>query len=287
LIFYVRGAYVPDRDACVSVLDRGFLFGDSVYETLRAHRGRILFWKDHLARLTHSAEALGIPLRVSDPDPVEILRELLRKNGLEDARMRIIVTRGVGADYDFEGLTPTWIVTCERYGPPSEDVYARGVAVVFVRIARLAAASLNPEIKSSNLLNNILARREAMSAGAAEGILLNPDGFVAEGAHSNVFWVAEDGVICTPALSVGILPGITRMKLIEIARADGRVVREVHARREELDGARELFLTSTSWEALSAATLDGRPIGGGGRGPVAQWLRERLRALYEREEETA
>jgi branched-chain amino acid aminotransferase len=286
VIFFTQGAYVHERDARVSVLDRGFLFGDSVYETLRAHHGRILFWKDHSARLSHSAQALGIPIGSVEPDPLEILRELLRRNGLEDARMRIIVTRGVGAGYEFEGLTPTWVVTCEPFEPPSEDTYAQGVDVVIVGITRHAVASLNPEIKSSNLLNNILARREAMAAGAVEGLLLNPEGFVAEGAHSNVFWVAGDGAVCTPALSVGILPGITRMKLIERARAEGLSVREVHARRGELEGAKEIFLTSTSWEALSVARLDGRQVGGGTRGAIAQMLRDRLRALYEREEET-
>jgi branched-chain amino acid aminotransferase len=287
MIFYVRGAYVPEAGAHVSVLDRGFLYGDSVYETLRAHCGRILFWTDHRARLLHSAEALGIALPESGPDPLEILRELLRRNGLEEARLRIIVTRGVGAGYAFERLTPTWVVTCEPFEPPSEESYSRGVDAVIVGITRHAVASLNPEIKSSNLLNNILARREAMAAGAEEGILLNPDGLVAEGAHSNVFWVDPDGAVCTPALSVGILPGITRMKLIALALADGLVVREVRARREAMEGAREVFLTSTSWEALSVTRLNGRRVGDGRRGPVAHRLRERLRSLYEREEETA
>jgi len=287
VIFYVRGRFVPERESLVSVLDRGFLFGDSVYETVRAHRGRVLFWRDHQARLTHSAEGLGIPLHGAHPDPLEILHELLSRNGLEEARMRIIVTRGVGAGYQFAGLEPTWVVTCERFEPPSEEVYANGVNVAIVGVARHAVASLNPEIKSSNLLNNILARREAMAAGADEGILLNPEGLVAEGAHSNVFWVARDGSLCTPALSVGILPGVTRMKMIAIARADGIVVREVHERREALEKAAEIFLTSTSWEALSAARLNGRPVGSGRRGEIARRLRERLRGLYGREEETA
>jgi branched-chain amino acid aminotransferase len=287
VIFHVRGRYVSEDDACVSVLDRGFLYGDSVYETLRAHCGRILFWAEHHARLRHSATALGIPLDPIDPDPLEILHELLRRNGLEDARMRIIVTRGVGAGYDFDGLTPTWVVTCERFEPPSEEVYSRGVDAVVVGVTRLAVASLNPEIKSSNLLNNIMARREAMAVGAEEGILLNPDGLVAEGAHSNLFWVTREGAVCTPDLSVGILPGITRMKMIELARAEGLDVREVRARRDELERADEIFLTSTSWEALSVARLGGRPVGTGRRGPLAERLRERLRELYGHEEETA
>lgn len=287
MIFHVGGEYVPEDEARVSVLDRGFLYGDSVYETLRAHRGRILFWADHRARLLHSAGALGILIDGLDLDPLEILHELLRRNGLQDARMRIIVTRGVGAGYDFDGLKPTWVVTCERFEPPSEDVYASGVDAVVVGVARLAVASLNPEIKSSNLLNNIMARREAMAAGAEEGILLNPDGFVAEGAHSNLFWVTPARAVCTPALSVGILPGITRMKMIGLARADGLDIREVRARRDELDRAIEIFLTSTSWEALSVARLGGRPVGTGRRGPIAERLRERLRDLYGCEEETA
>lgn len=287
MIFFVQGSFLADRDARVSVLDRGFLFGDSVYETVRAHRGRVLFWKDHRARLVHSSEALGIELGLDRIDPLEILHDLLRLNGLKEARMRMIVTRGVGADYRLEDLEPTWVVTCEAFQPPAEETYATGVDVVIVSVVRHATASLNPEIKSSNLLNSILARREAMRAGAVEGLLLNPEGFVAEGAHSNVFWVDREGVLCTPARTVGILSGITRMKLIAIARANGMVVQEVHARPAELRDAAEIFLTSTSWEALGVARLDGRPVGPGRGGPIAQRLREGLVALYDETEETA
>ncbi len=278
---------MPEEEARVSVLDRGFLFGDSVYETLRAHRGRILFFRDHMDRLLRSASSLEIDLGDAAVRCLSILRELLRRNACEDARMRIIVTRGTGLAHEQASFTPTWVVTIEPFAEPSDEFYEAGIAAILVHIARHATASLDPAIKSSNLLNNILARREAMKAGAAEGILLSPAGYLAEGAHSNLFWVTPEGKLRTPSRGVGILAGITRQKLIECAPRAGRTVEEVEARAEELDRAGEIFVSSTSWEALSVTRWNGRRVGDGKRGAVARELRMRLRALYDDPEETA
>lgn len=287
MIFCVDGKYVREEEATVSVLDRGFLFGDSVYETVRSHRGRILFWNEHAARLRRSASLLGIEVDWDSVDPLTTLRELLRQNGLEDARIRIIVTRGMGVVHRLQGFCPTWVFTIERFTPPDASVYANGVSAVLVSVVRHAPTCLNPEIKSSNLLNNVLARREALERDADEGILLNPKGCVAEGAHSNIFWVAEDGTLRTPSRAVGILPGITRQKLITIARDGlGMRVEEVEAGPAELDRAREIFLTSTSWEALPVSRWNGRKVGAAGtagveKGPVARALRAGLQRLYD------
>lgn len=287
MIYFVRGSFVPAEAASVSVLDRGFLYGDSVYETLRARRGRILFFRDHLERLERSAAALEIDLGHESDRILGILRELLDRNVLAEARMRIIVTRGTGLAHDQRDFTPTWVVTVERFIELSEAAYEEGVAAVLVHVARHGTASLDPEIKSSNLLNNILARREAMKSGAAEGILLNPAGYLAEGAHSNLFWASREGALRTPSRRVGILAGITRQKLMECAARIGHPVEEVEAHAEELDEAREIFLSSTSWEALSVTRWCGRPVGDGREGYWARELRRLLRALYDDPEETA
>ena len=287
MIFYVQGEYVAQKDARVPVLDRGFLFGDSVYETVRSHGGRIIFWREHLARLRRSAELLEIDIEEQRICPLEVLRELLRLNSLAQSRIRIIVSRGEGGRDQLDGFRATWVVTIEPFEVLPEEKYEEGVAAVQVSIQRHGVASLNPEIKSSNLLNNVLARREAVRAGAAEGILLNPHGYLAEGAYSNLFWVTAQGELRTPALAVGILPGVTRQKVLQVARSLPLAVREVEALPVELDGAREIFLTSTSWEVLSVTRWNGQAVGHGRRGAIARSLREGLRQLYEDPEETA
>jgi branched-chain amino acid aminotransferase len=290
MIFCIDGNYVPQEKAVVSVLDRGFLFGDSAYETIRAYRGRILFWREHANRLKRSASLLGITLDWDERNPLRILHSLLVRNGCDQARFRIIVTRGTGIIHRLEELRPTWVFTIEPFTPSDDAFYRAGVAAVLVSVVRNATACLNPEIKSSNLLNNVLARREALARGAEEAILLNPKGYVAEGAHSNVFWVTEEGVLETPSQSVGILPGITRQKLIAIAREMGTQVREVESAPDALDRAREIFLSSTSWEALSVSLWNGKPVGAGlqetERGRIARALRDRLRLLYDEQEES-
>lgn len=287
MIVYVQGRYVPDGEATISVLDRGFLYGDSVYETVRAARGKILFWRDHEERLRRSARLLGIEIEPGRRDPLAILRELLARNHLAEARLRLIVTRGVGDRDQLEGFSPSWVILCEPYAPPSIERYAAGIAAVLVGTVRNATASLNPEIKSCNLLNNWLARREALARGAHEGLMLNPHGFLAEGSFSNLFWVDASGEIRTPALEVGILPGVTRQKILALAGRMGLPAREVSAPPGELDSAREIFVTSTSWEVMSVTAYNGALVGDGREGTLARDLRAALRRLYEEPGESA
>jgi branched-chain amino acid aminotransferase len=287
MIYYTKGEYVPHEVARVSVMDRGFLYGDSIYETVRARGGKILFWRDHLHRLCRSAFLLEIELDEERTDPLRILRELLRRNELQSARLRIIVTRGEGGRDQLTGFTPSWIVTIEPFEDLSEEQFETGVSAILVSVRRLGVASLNPEIKSSNLLNNLMARREAVRAGAAEGILLNPRGDLAEGAHSNLFWYTSDRGLCTPALGAGILPGITRDKVLAVARGLGIPVAEVEEPPDALLGASEIMLTSTSWEVLSITRYNGTVVGEGRRGEISRLLRAGLRRLYDDPAETA
>lgn len=284
---FVDGAYVAREDARISIFDRGFLFGDSIYETVRTRGGKVLFWRDHLERLRRSAALLEIDLGEHGRDPLPILRELIARNELDSARLRVVVSRGVGGRDQVDGFTPTWVVIPEPFEPLSDDAYARGIVAVLVHVRRNAATSLNPEIKSGNLLNNVLARREAVRVGAAEGVLVNQQGYLAEGALSNLFWVGTSGELFTPALDVGILPGITREKILRVAREAGRPVHEVRERPEALDQAAEIFMTSTSWEALAVTTWNGHRVGTGGEGSVTRSMRARLRSLYEMPEEVA
>ena len=286
MICFLQGEFVSEDEAKVSVLDRGFLYGDSVYETIRAVKGKIVFLKEHVDRLRQSARLLDLDLTPEPYDPLDLLRELLRRNRLDSASMRIIVSRGCGGRDQLAGFTPTWVVLVEPYDSLPEERYESGVAAVLVSVVRNAIGALNPGIKSSNLLNNVLARREAVRRGAAEGIMLSPEGYLAEGAHTNLFWVAADGTLRTPAVSVGILAGVTRQKVLEVAESLAIVCEEVAARQTELEDAREIFLTSTKLEVMAVTSLDGRMVGNGHRGETTRRLHERLRRLFDLEGES-
>jgi branched-chain amino acid aminotransferase len=181
------------------------------------------------------------------------------------------------------GFHHTWVVTARPFQAVPAAQYERGAAAVLVGVSRNSRGALNPEIKSGNFLNNLLARREARLRGADEGIMLSPDGLLAEGSMSNLFWVRR-GVLETPPVSVGILPGVTRGKILEIAMGgpiEGLLsCREVAAGPERLDQAEEILLTSTSLDVLAISSWEGRPVGRGQRGPVARELCQRLRMLY-------
>ncbi len=284
MIFFVQGSYLAEEESRVSVLDRGFLYGDSVYETMRIVQGRILFFEEHRERLQRSAERLGIEIVNPEYDLLEVVTELVRRNRIEEAQVRVIVTRGIGGRDQLAGFRPTWIVEIESFVPMPEEQYRAGVGAVLVSIVRHGVDCLDPAIKSSNLLNTLLARREAIREGATEGIMTNPEGHLAEGAHTNLFWVGPDRTVRTPALSVGILPGVTRQKVIECARAGRIPLEEVACRPEALDDAEEIFLTSTTLEVLAVTIYNGRVVGSAREGETTRCLRQALRRLYSLQE---
>jgi branched-chain amino acid aminotransferase len=275
---HVGGRICAPEDAKVSVLDRGFLYGDSVYETIGTVGGRLFAFEEHLDRLERSAARLALRLPARDVLRAAV-HETVAAAGNAESRVRVIVTRGAGKlDLDPASADdPQLVVIVQPLGGPTPEMYERGVAVAIVSITRNAPGALDPAIKSGNYLNNLLALGEARRrSGAHEAILCAPSGSVAEGSTSNVFAVVR-GEVRTPALGVGILEGITRSKVLELCRRHGIPHAEVpFMSPEELRRADEAFLTSAARGVLPVSTVDDRPLGDGRPGPVTR----RLMALY-------
>jgi branched-chain amino acid aminotransferase len=265
----VNGEITPAEQARVSVLDNGFTFGDGVYETLRTYGARPFHLDRHLARLRRSARRLAIPLPDGDGGLTQDLDALLRKAANSESYIRIIVTRGTGdVSYRFERVKgPTVVMLVKPFEPFAESHYVEGVPVILSSVRRNHPRALDPAIKSCNLLNNILAVQEAQAKGALEPILLNDIGEVAEGASSNVFLV-KDGTLMTPPLDAGLLPGVTRQIVLELAGGLPIPAREELIAVKDLLAADEVFLTSTVREVLPIATIDGAAVGAGRPGPV-------------------
>jgi branched-chain amino acid aminotransferase len=269
----VNGEIVPLEEARVPVLDNGFLFGDSVYEVLRTYGGHPFESGRHFRRMRGSADRLGIRVPLSDEALLQQVTALLERAGDVESYIRIVVTRGVGnSSYDFDAVKgPTVVMIQREMKPPSERHYTQGIRLSAVDVRRNHALSLDPAIKSSNLLNNILALREARDRGGEEPVLLNHAGQIAEGASTNVF-VVQDGSLATPPLSSGILAGITREVVLELAGAEGIPVREESLGLEDLLGADEAFLSSTTREVMPIHQVDEHVIGDGHPGPITRRL---------------
>ena len=293
----VNGRITGASEARVSPLDRGFLYGDSVYETIRTYAGRPFRLGPHLDRLRRSAGALGIE---SARAPVDIAASVLATiAAAQDAAssgggpgggapaewaIRVILTRGSGgAGYDTSACGPPTLVVHVRPMPAlPEGATREGVDVAIVPVTRNAPTALDPAIKSSNLLNNYLAWEAGRARGVFEAILLNAAGRIAEGASSNLF-VARDGRLATPALSAGILSGITRAAVLEAANAAGVAVDETDLLPADLTSAEEAFLTSTLKGVLPIRRCDGWPIRDGRPGPLTRRLREAFADLVQAE----
>jgi branched-chain amino acid aminotransferase len=279
---YLEGQVHHPQDAMVSVFDRGFLFGDSVYETVAYQDGRLLFLAEHLDRLDRSARRLFME-PPSHSAVEKAIRETVAASGEAEARVRVIVTRGMGpVDIDPATATsPRLIVIVQPLGGPTAETLASGVAVEVVRLWRGGPGKPDPAVKSGNYLASVLAVAEARRRrpGAAEAILCSGSGSIAEGATSNVFLV-QDGVLTTPGLEVGILDGVTRGKVIDLARGCGIRTHEPRfIDPRELASADEVFLTSAIRGILPVTTVDGSPVGNGKPGPVTLQLLDLYRRL--------
>jgi len=278
---YVNGQFMPRSEAKVSVFDRGYLYGDGVFEGIRVYNGRVFRLDQHLERLYRGAKAIALEVPVTPEELKDIICETVRRNGLRDCYIRVIVSRGEG---DL-GLNPmscrgpaTIVVIASDISLYPEEVYEQGLELVTCATRRNLPTALNPEIKTLNYLNNILARIEVIRAGAHEGLMLNHVGYVAEATGDNVFIVRE-GVLSTPPAYASILEGITRQVVLELAQEMNLPAREEQLTLYEVYTADECFLTGTAAEIVPVARCDGRVIGDGKPGPITKRLMERFEEI--------
>jgi branched-chain amino acid aminotransferase len=279
----VNGRVFDQEHAVISVFDHGFLYGEGVYETLRTYHGQSFLFDRHMRRLRKSAGMLALDVPLSDADIDARFLETMRVAGLgggsgREAYIRILLTRGIGElTYDPKATpTPSIVVIVKPHVEPPAEVFERGVTVSLVPIMRNHPGSVNPMIKSNNLLNNALAMQEAFRRGGFEGVMRNYRGELAECTQSNLFLV-KNGEALTPPIDAGLLPGITREFLFEVGRDAGITVREAVLRDEDLFGADESFLTSTTREVVPIVQVDDRTIGTGRPGPVTRALLDGFR----------
>jgi len=265
---YLDGTVVPPEEARVSVFDRGFLYGDSVFEVLRTFGGRPFALGDHLDRLGRSAAGLRLP-PPPRPGIEAAVRGTLAAAGNAESYVRVLVTRGAGPIGLDPALSdrPTLIVIVRELELPDPRLYRDGAELALVSVLRNHPRALDPAIKSGNYLNNILALDEARRRGAYEALLRDADGFITEGSSSNLFVVTGGGLL-TPPLRAGILDGITRRHLMDLARARAMAVEERALRPPDLQGAEEAFITSSIRSVLPVTRVDGAAVGGGRPGPI-------------------
>ncbi len=280
---YLNDRFVPQSEAVVSVFDHGFLYGDGVYETLRAYRGRVFHLAEHLARLERSASYIQLHLPVGRERLADLVRESLSRNRLQEAYLRITISRGAGEIGLDPALckTPTLIIIANPFQPYPESIYEEGVSVIIARTRRNLPEALPPQVKSLNFLNNILAKMEAKTAGVHEALMLNHRGDVTEGTTSNVF-IAQGGRLLTPSIECGILEGITRRWVLQLAAELGILSEETRLTTEDLTRADECFLTNTTQEVLPVTRMDGRMIGDGRPGRITRRLHASFRAGLDR-----
>jgi branched-chain amino acid aminotransferase len=277
---YLDGRYCDEESAKVSVFDHGLLYGDGVFEGIRAYNGRVFKLKEHIDRLFYSAKAILLNIPMSHSAIMRATIETCRKNKIRDGYIRLLVTRGVGT----LGLNPkrckrgSVIIIADKIQLYPQSFYKRGLDIITVPTTRNLHSALNPAIKSLNYLNNILAKIEANNAGCEEAVMLNAEGYVAECTGDNLF-IVKGGELFTPPLSAGALYGITRQTLIDLAREMGHPVSDPDLTRYDLFNADECFLTGTGAEIVPVVKIDGRSIGTGKPGPVTRRLVMEYHAL--------
>ncbi|HHY59454.1 MAG TPA: branched-chain-amino-acid transaminase [Clostridia bacterium] len=280
LIIYLDGKFVPEEEAKLSVFDHGVLYGDGVFEGIRAYHGRVFKLHEHLVRLYESARTIHLNIWLSIEEMQEVVLETLRRNNLRDAYIRLVVTRGRG---DL-GLDPRncpkasifCIAASIKLYP--EEMYQNGLEIVTVATRRNIPEACNPQVKSLNYLNNIYAKIEAAQAGVPEALMLNQEGYVVEATGDNIFLV-KNGKLITPPPYLGLLKGITRDTVMELAQSMGIPVEEAVFTRHEVYNADEVFLTGTAAELIPVVKVDSRVIGDGKPGPVFAKLLEAYREL--------
>jgi len=276
----IDGKYYDQKNAKISVFDHGLLYGDGIFEGIRAYNGRVFKLTEHIDRLFYSAKAILLKIPRSHGEIVRAVVETCRRNKLRDGYVRLLVTRGAGT----LGLNPnrcknpSLIIIADKIQLYPAELYERGMEIITVPTTRNLHSALNPAIKSLNYLNNILAKIEANNAGCEEAIMLNAEGFVSECTGDNIV-IVKAGQMLTPPLSAGALYGITRGVVIELAREEGLTVAEPNLTRYDLFNADECFLTGTGAELIPIVKIDGRVIGAGKPGPITRRLVDKYHAL--------
>jgi branched-chain amino acid aminotransferase len=271
----VDGRLTGEREAVVSVFDHGFLFGEGVYEVMRTYRQRPFLFEPHLRRLRASADRIALPIPTSDAEISERVRATIAAAELPgEAYIRLLVTRGVGEiGYDpFICPSPTIVVIVKPHAELPAEAYTQGVKVALVSVRRNHPETVNPLIKSNNLLNNALAMQEAYRRGAAEALMKNTRDEICECAMSNIFVVTR-GALRTPPTTAGLLAGVTRAFVLELAAKTGIRAFEETLREPDVLTADEVFFTSTTREIVPVVRVDDYVVGSGKPGPVTQRLR--------------
>jgi branched-chain amino acid aminotransferase len=277
---YINGKLYDKDDAKISVYDHGLLYGDGVFEGLRSYRGKVFRLERHLDRLWKSAKAIWLEIPLSPDQMAAAINDTLRVNRIEDGYIRLIVTRGAGS----LGLDPNRtsnpqvIIIADSIALYPRELYEQGLEIVTASTLRNHPQALSPRIKSLNYLNNILAKIEGLQAGCIEALMLNTKGEVAECTGDNIF-VVKQGILYTPPLDAGILEGITREAVMELAQGLGRDVRQTPLTRHDVYIADECFLTGTAAEVIPVVKVDGRTIGNGHPGPLTKELFEQFHRL--------
>lgn len=277
---FLGGEFVKKEDAVVSVYDHGFLYGDGVFEGIRVYNGNIFRLDPHLKRLFESAQSIMLRIPYTKEEMTQLIVETVRKNELQSAYIRVVVSRGKGnLGLDPSSCShPNVIIIAEELTMYPKEFYENGIKIASVASRRNRPDVLSPQIKSLNYLNNILVKLEANQAGVQEALMLNDQGYVTEGSADNIF-IVKNNCIYTPPVYLGALEGITRNAIIDVARSKGYEVKEAPFGRHDVYVADEVFLTGTAVEVIAVIDVDGRTIGSGKPGEVTKELLEEFRKI--------
>ena len=281
---YLDGKWMPKSEAKISVFDHGLLYGDGVFEGIRSYGGLIFKLKEHLKRLWESAHTLMLAIPMKEKEMEHVIVETLRRNRLLDAYIRTVVTRGVG-DLGLDPAKckkPTVFVIADKIELYPESLYKKGLEIITVPTVRNLPEAINPSIKSLNYLNNIFAKIEAKNSGCMEALMLNHQGYVAECTGDNIF-IVKNGILQTPAAHVGVLRGITRQAIMDLALRNDIPCQERILTRHDLFNADEAFLTGTAAEVIPVVKIDGRQVGTGKPGKVTRKLMSAFRDLTKKD----
>jgi len=273
LQIYINGQFFDKENAKISVYDHGLLYGDGVFEGLRSYSGKVFQLTQHLDRLYESALAICLQIPISKSQLADDVNKTLKLNNLTDAYIRLVVTRGsgsLGLDPN-KTSNPQVIIIADSISLYAEENYTNGLKIITASTVRSHPAALSPRIKSLNYLNNIMAKMEGLQAGCSEALMLNHKGEVAECTGDNIF-IIKNGTLMTPPKDAGILEGITRNAVLELAREHAIPAMEVTLTRHDLFVADECFLTGSAAEVIPVVSIDSRPIGGGTVGAITTKL---------------